>query len=78
MLDSAAVHALFARGLTALTAELNIRYRHPVLPAAPCDISARLLDRRGPVYRMEATLRQAGRVCARAIARGMNTSSHHP
>jgi len=78
VLDSAMVHALFARGLLARTAELRIRYRHPVLPAAPCELAARLLRIRGPVFELEATLRQAGRLCARATSSFMNTPAPLP
>ena len=72
VLDSAMVHALFARGLLARTAELRIRYRHPVLPAAPCELAARMLRIRGSVFELEATLRQAGRLCARATSSFLN------
>ncbi|MFH1498438.1 MAG: PaaI family thioesterase [Verrucomicrobiota bacterium] len=71
VLDSAMVHALFARGLLARTADLHIRYRHLVLPAAPCRLAARLLRVRGAVFELEATLHQAGRLCARATSRFM-------
>lgn len=67
-LDAAMVHALFARGLVARTAALRIRYRHPVLTAAPCLVRAELLEMRGPLRRLSATLHQAGRLCVRADA----------
>jgi acyl-coenzyme A thioesterase PaaI-like protein len=68
VLDSAMVHALFARGCCARTAELRIRYRHPVRPTEPCVVCARLIDVFGSAYRLESTLRQSGRLCARAYA----------
>lgn len=75
VLDSAMVHALFARGCCARTGELRIRYRHPVVPVAPCDVGARLIDARGSAYRLEATLHQANRLCAHATATFMSDSS---
>jgi acyl-coenzyme A thioesterase PaaI-like protein len=77
-LDSAMVHALFARHCCARTAELSVRYRHPVLPAGPCEVRARLLSAHGPVFRLEATLRQAGRLCARATATFMDSNYTTP
>lgn len=68
VLDSAMVHALFARGICAQTARLTIRYRHPVLTAAPCEITAQLLDRRGSMLQLEAALRQADRLCVSAVS----------
>ena len=67
-LDSTMVHTLFARGLAARTAELVVRYRHPVRPLVACALRGRFLGRRGPVHQLEATLRQSGRICARATA----------
>jgi acyl-coenzyme A thioesterase PaaI-like protein len=67
-LDAAMVHALFARGLVARTASLRIRYRRPVLTAAPCLVRAELIETRGPLRRLRATLHQAGLLCVRAEA----------
>lgn len=67
-LDCAMVHALFARDLVARTAELGIRFRHPVRPDAPCRLHARITGRRAHAYRLEASLRQADRLCASATA----------
>jgi acyl-coenzyme A thioesterase PaaI-like protein len=68
VLDSAMVHALFARGCSARTADLHLRYRHPVQPSAPCRIEARLVSQRCGALQLDATLHQAGRLCARAAA----------
>jgi hypothetical protein len=68
VLDSAMVHALFARDLLGRTADLRIRYRQAVQPSLPCSLRARLVDRRGPLCQLEASLHQAGRLCARASA----------
>ena len=58
---------MFARGCSARTADLHLRYRQPVKPAAPCRIEARLVSRRGGAFQLEATLHQAGLLCARAL-----------
>lgn len=68
VLDAAMVHALFARGIAARTARLEIRYRRAVRTAAPCRVRAELLAARGPLRRLSATLHQAGLLCARATA----------
>lgn len=73
VLDSAMVHALFARGCSARTADLHLRYRQPVQPAEPCRIEGRLVSRRGGAFQLEATLHQAGRLCARAAATFMRS-----
>jgi acyl-coenzyme A thioesterase PaaI-like protein len=68
VLDAAMVHALFARGITARTARLEIRYRRPVQTATPCRVRAELAEARGPLRRLSATLHQAGALCTRATA----------
>ncbi|MFA6959653.1 MAG: PaaI family thioesterase [Opitutaceae bacterium] len=68
VLDSAMVHALFARSCSARTADLHLRYRHPVRPIAPCHIQACLVSQRGGALQLKATLHQADRLCARAEA----------
>lgn len=71
LLDSAMVHALFARGVVARTAELRIRYHHPVGTDAPVQVTARLTARCGPLYCLEAAVSQNGVDCATAQAKFM-------
>jgi len=70
-LDSAMVHALFARGIVAYTAELTVRYRHPVRAGLPVNVVARLRSHAGPLYRLDAEACQTGAVRATAQAKFM-------
>ncbi|MDD3178816.1 MAG: PaaI family thioesterase [Opitutaceae bacterium] len=71
LLDSAMVHALFARGIVAMTAELRVRYRHPVRLGEPVTVAARLREHYGPLYCLEAAVRQQDAICATARAKFM-------
>jgi acyl-coenzyme A thioesterase PaaI-like protein len=68
LVDSAMVQALFARGVVARTAELSVRYRHPVRASHPAHVVARLCAQTGPLYCLKAEVRQEGAV--RASAQG--------
>ncbi|MEN9840473.1 MAG: hypothetical protein RL376_273 [Verrucomicrobiota bacterium] len=76
VLDAAMVHALFAHGISGRTAALHLRYRHPVVPAKPCQISAQLLETRGPLHRLQACIHQDGRLCASAEADFLAAPTH--
>jgi acyl-coenzyme A thioesterase PaaI-like protein len=65
-LDGAMTHCLFALGRTAVTAELNVRFRHPVATGRPATVRARLERDLGPLYLLEAELVQDGVVKAAA------------
>jgi uncharacterized protein (TIGR00369 family) len=71
LLDSAMVHVLFARGIAARTAELIVRYRHPVHTGEPVAVAARLGTQCGPLFILEAAVRQHRTVCATARAKFM-------
>jgi acyl-coenzyme A thioesterase PaaI-like protein len=85
LLDSAMVHALFARGVVAQTAELRVRYRQQVRTAGRLEIHAWLQRRFGQLQELEAEIRQDGAVCAKArgkfiatVASDDNVSGHLP
>lgn len=69
LLDAAMTHCLFAHRIQAVTARLNVRFRHPVKVGVEAAIRARLVDQHPPVYVLEAELRQNGQACALAEAR---------
>lgn len=71
VLDSAMVHALFARGVVARTGELEIRYRRSVSAGQIVAIRAGLRQAYPPLYHIEAEMRQGENVCARARAKFM-------
>lgn len=68
-LDGAMTHCLFALGKTAVTAELNVRFKHPVATGRPATVRARLARDLGPLYLLEAELVQDGIVKAAASAK---------
>ena len=66
LLDGAMTNCLFARGLVAMTAELKVRYRKPVLIGHEMIIRAWIKSSQAPLHLLEAELKQEG--CAKAIA----------
>jgi acyl-coenzyme A thioesterase PaaI-like protein len=75
LLDAAMTHCLFARGIQAVTAKLNVRFRNPVTLGTPATIRARLVNQRAPLYALEAELTQHGKTCAFADARFFSEQS---
>ena len=71
LLDSAMVHALFATGVTGVTAELTIRYLHSVAVSAPVEIRGWVKPSRHGVIPCGAELHQAGTLAVRASAKFM-------
>ncbi len=70
-LDSAMVHALFARGIVARTGELTVRYRREVRSGEPVTVTARHREAYHPLHHLEAEIHQAGALCAKATAKFM-------
>lgn len=68
LLDSAMVSWLMAAGITAYTADLQIRFHLPIEVGVDAEIRAIRRRRQGPIHRMEAQLFQNGQ--RRASARG--------
>jgi acyl-coenzyme A thioesterase PaaI-like protein len=68
-LDGAMTNWLLVRGHAAVTAELKVRYRHPVATQVPAELVARFVEASGPVFVMQAELRQARRLAATATAK---------
>lgn len=66
LLDGAMTNCLFAHGYVALTAELKVRYRKPVLIGVEIAIHARILRSQTPLHLLEAELEQEG--CVKVIA----------
>jgi len=68
-LDGAMTNWLFAHGLIGVTAELNIRFRHPVLLGEPTQVTACLRTASHPLYELEAQIVQNRQLKARATGR---------
>jgi uncharacterized protein (TIGR00369 family) len=69
LLDSAMTNCLFARGVSAVTAELRVRYLARARPDRMLEAVARLARTRRPLYHLEAELVPGGVTVARAHAR---------
>jgi ubiquinone/menaquinone biosynthesis C-methylase UbiE/acyl-coenzyme A thioesterase PaaI-like protein len=66
LLDAAMTNCLFSRGISAVTARLNVRYASPARWYRPCEIAAWLERTARDVRYLSAEVRQDGRVVARA------------
>lgn len=71
LLDGAMTNCLFAHGIVAVTADLRVRFRHPVRTDASSRITARITRFSSPLHVGEAELEQEGRVKARAVGKFM-------
>jgi acyl-coenzyme A thioesterase PaaI-like protein len=71
LLDGAMVHALFARGIAGVTAELTIRYLQSVNVRDAVHIHGSVERHRHGVYLCRAEAHQAGRLAVRASAKFM-------
>ena len=71
--DGAMTNCLFAHGIAAVTAELNVRFRHPMELGTPLSVTARITRRTEPLFLVEAELTQAGRLKAKATGKFMET-----
>jgi len=69
LLDGAMTNCLFARGLTAMTGELKVRYREPVQIGGEMRLRAWLDHSSPPLHWLAAELRQGDCVKATATAR---------
>lgn len=74
LLDASMCHWLFAHGLTGVTAELSIRFRHPIRPGEPARAIAQLKRASHPLYILEARIVQDGQVKAQATGKFIHKS----
>ena len=66
LLDGAMTNCLFAHGYVAMTGELNVRFREPVVIGEEMLIRAWIEHSHSPLHLMKAELKQQG--CVRATA----------
>lgn len=78
LLDSAMVHALFARGITGVTAEITIRYLQAVSPDAPVRITGWVEGEPGRLHRCRAEVHQHGVMVVRASAKFLTLQPPKP
>ena len=69
LLDAAMANCLFAQDLQAVTAELSIRFKAPVVLKHQATVEARVVRDLFPLFLMKASLTQEGEVKATATAK---------
>ena len=74
LLDGAMTHCLFAHACVGLTAELRVRFHHPVMAEHPVLVRARITDSYHRLHYLAAGLQQDGRTMASATAKFMETA----
>jgi acyl-coenzyme A thioesterase PaaI-like protein len=75
LLDAAMTNCLFAQGRRGLTAELLVRFRHPVVTGTPLRLWAGVERSSPPLFVLRAEIRQTGQVRATAVGKFMAPSS---
>lgn len=73
LLDAAMTNCLFAKGISAVTAEMTVRYLTPVKLDLPAEVIAVVTRTRGPLYHLQAELSQGSTLAARAKATFMRS-----
>jgi uncharacterized protein (TIGR00369 family) len=71
LLDGAMTNCLFARGISAVTAELNVRFRHPVVSGESATVRAWVERSSSPLHVLRAEIVQADKVRAAALGKFM-------
>jgi len=74
LLDGVMTNCLFAHGCRAVTAELTVRYRHPVAAVGCLAVRAWLTRSRAPLHYVEAELRQGSQVKVTALGKFIEIS----
>ncbi len=69
ILDSAMTNCLFAHGVIAVTAAIDVRYRKPVPAGESLCVRARVIEDKGRLYHVESVLQKDGTALARATAK---------
>jgi len=71
--DGAMTNCLFAHGIVAVTAEMKVRFRHPIALGTSLMVAARITRRSEPLFVVEAELTQSGQLKAKASGKFMAT-----
>lgn len=74
LIDGAMTNCMFAHGYTALTAELNVRFHHPVIIGAPVKVRAWLEKDLFPLFLVGAEVLQNQELKASAVGKFMKNS----
>jgi len=68
VMDGAMAHCMFSNGNTAVTVELSMKFRHPLLTHSEASVEAKIVRTAHPLYLLEAKIRQDGIV--KVISKG--------
>lgn len=71
LLDCAMTNCLFAHGIVAVTAEINVRFRHPIFLDTPLTISAKISDVQGGLYIIDSFILQKNQLKAQGSGKFM-------
>ncbi|WP_371311934.1 PaaI family thioesterase [Pseudovibrio flavus] len=66
ILDSAMVHVLFSQGIEAVTADLHVRYMHPIRIGESLKVSAKLIEAKKKLYLIQGEVHVGERCVARS------------
>ncbi len=69
ILDGAMTHCMFAQGKTAVTAQMSIRFHHPILVRRMVTVSAHIEKSCPPLYLVKSEIIQASEIKATATGK---------
>ena len=78
LLDGAMTNCLLARGFSGVTADLQVRFLHPVIIGKPVTVRGWLERTRGRIQILGADLQQDGRVLATAVGKFLKHPADTP
>lgn len=71
LVDGAMTNCLFAQGIAAVTADLHVRFRHPVELRQRALVRAEIVRASPPLYVLKSTIHQSDRLCITATGKFM-------
>lgn len=71
LLDGAMTNCLFAHGIAAVTAEMTVRFRHPIAVSQSLVVRARIMRSERPLHVVDAEIIQDDQVKAKASGKFM-------
>lgn len=72
LVDGAMTNCLFAKGIVAVTADLHVRYRHPLELGQRALVRAEVVRSSHPLYVLKSTIHQNDRLCITATGKFMH------
>lgn len=75
LLDGAMTNCLFAHGIAAVTAEMTVRFRHPLVIDVPLIVRGYIARSQTPLHIVEARIIQDEQVKAKAVGKFMERTT---